>query len=76
MRDRRQMEDRIIFDRGVEAGVIAEGSFRPHLPGCTNPSSTKSTSAGTSTIDRLALHQLDRFLADETGEQNFVEPIG
>jgi len=31
MGDRGQMENGIVFDRGVEAGVIAEGSLGPRL---------------------------------------------
>ena len=31
MRDRGQMKDRIILDRGVKPSVIAERTFRPHL---------------------------------------------
>ena len=31
MRDGGEMEDRVILERGVKAGVIAKRTFRPHL---------------------------------------------
>ena len=76
MRDRGEMEDRVIIDRGVEAGVIAERSFRPHLARLDVAFEDEIDVGRDFEIDRLALHQLDGFLAQEAGEENLIEPIG
>jgi hypothetical protein len=75
MGDRGEMKDRIILDRGVEPGVIAERSFRPHLARLDVTFQDEIDIARNFQVDGFARHQLDRFLADESGEKNFIEPI-
>ena len=59
MRDRRQMENRIIFDRGVKTGVIAKRPFRPHLTGLNVAFQNEINICRHIEIDRFAAHQLD-----------------
>ena len=46
MGNRRDMEDRIIIHRRVEAGVVAEGALGPHLPRLNIPLDHKVTLGG------------------------------
>ena len=59
MRDRGQMENRIIFDRGVKAGVIAKRSFRPHLAGLHITFQNKIDVRRNFEVDRFAANKLD-----------------
>ena len=59
VRDRGEMEDRIILDRGVEAGVIAERAFRPRLARLHVAFEDEIDIGRHFEVDRLALHQLD-----------------
>ena len=71
-----EVEDRVILDRGVEPGVIAERSFRPGLAGLDVAFEDEVDVGGDFEVVGEALHQLDGFLAQETGEEDLVEPIG
>ena len=59
MRDRGQMKDRIILDRGVITGVIAERSFRPHLARLDIAFEDEIGIGRNFEVDRFAFHQLD-----------------
>ena len=76
MCDRRQMEDRIIFNRSVETGVIAERSFRPHFARLHVTFEDEIDIGRNFEIDGLARNKLDRFLSEKSGEKNFVQAIG
>ena len=59
MRDRGQMENRIIFDRGVKAGVIAKRALRPHLAGLNITFQNKIDVRRHIEIDRFAANEFD-----------------
>ena len=69
------MKNRVILDRGVKSGVIAERSFRPRLPRLHITFEHEINVGRNFQIVRLAFHQLDRFLAQKPGEENFIQPI-
>ena len=76
MGDRCQMKDRVILNRSVESSMIAERAFRSHFPRLHKSLQHEIGIGRNFDIDSFALHQLDRFFAQESGEQDFVEPIG
>ena len=59
MRDRGEMEDRIIFDGSVETGVIAKRTFRPHFARLNVTFQNEIDIGRNFQIDGFALHQLD-----------------
>ena len=59
MGDRGEMKDRIILDRGVETGVIAERPFRPHLARLNVTFENEIDIGRHFEIDRFARDQLD-----------------
>src|SRR5207245_8235030 len=70
------MKDRVILDRGVVTGVIAERSFWPRFARLHVTLQDKIGIGWNFQVDGFAFHHFDRFAAQESGEQNFVEPIG
>ena len=59
VRDRGQMKDRIILDRSVKPGVIAERSFGPRLARLNITFENEIDIARHFQIDRFARHELD-----------------
>ena len=76
MRNRRQVEHRIIFHRGVITGVIAKRSLWFCLARLDITFQNKIDIGRHFQVNRLAPHHLDGLAAQKSGEQNFVQPIG
>src|SRR6478752_6541458 len=76
MRDRGQMKDRIILDRSIETGVVAERSLRSHFARLDKTFQNEISISGNLHIDGFAFHQVHRFFAQKSSKQNFIEPIG
>src|SRR5437763_787790 len=75
MRNRSDMKHRVVLARGIESGVITERPFRPHLTGLDIPFKDEVDVGRNFDIDRLAFHELDRFPAQESGEENLIKPV-
>ncbi len=73
MGDAGEVEDGIkIFER-VEAGVVAEGAFGAEFVEVDVAFENDFGGGGNFEIDGLALHQLDRLLAQESGDEIFLD---
>ncbi len=69
VRDRGQVEDRILVGHGVEAGVVAEGTFGAEFADLDVALQHVLGMRGYLQIHSLALHQFQRRLAQEAGNQ-------
>src|SRR5205807_3819767 len=69
------MKDRIILDRGIETGVIAEWPFWSHFAGLDKTLQNEIGIGGNVHVDCFAFHQLHRFLAQKSSKQDFVESV-
>ncbi len=67
------MEDRVVVGERVEAGVIAEGAFVAQFAGFDVAFEDEFGVGRDFDIDGLALHHLDRALAEEAGDHHLVE---
>ena len=73
VRDAAQMEDGIeIFER-IKTGVIAEGAFGAEFVEVDVAFENDFGAGGNFEIDGFAFHQLDRFLAEEAGDQVLLD---
>ena len=73
MRDAGEVEDRVLVGQGVEAGVVAEGAFAAQLAQFDVAFEDDLGVGGDFQIDGLALDDLDRLAAQETGDQELLD---
>ena len=73
VRDAGDVEDGILLFHGVEAGVVAEGALGAQLVELHVAFEDDLGMRGHFEIDGLALHQLDRLLAQESGDDELLD---
>ena len=73
--DRGKMKYRIIFHCGVETGVVTKRTFRSHLAGLHKSIQNALGVGRNIAVASFASHQFHGFFAQESGKQDFVQPI-
>ena len=73
MRDAGDVEDGILLFHGVKAGVVAEGTFGAQLVELDVPFEDDFGVRRNFEVHGLALHQLDRLLTQESGDDELFD---
>src|SRR5271155_972270 len=73
VRDAGDVEDGIVVRRSVEAGVVAEGAFAAELIELNVAFENDLSGGGDLEVHGFALHQFDRLLAEESGDDELFD---